>query len=53
MRDKQLEGVIRFWETKLVDRDLLSPGTVALIELTIKYLKELKEVKESEEANTV
>ena len=43
----ELEGVLRFWEAKLVDRFLLSPSTITLIELTIKFLKELKQRREN------
>ena len=38
-----LEGCIRFWESTLFhNRYLLEPATIALIEMTIKFLKELQ-----------
>ena len=39
----ELEGCIRFWESKLKDKYLLEPATIALIEMTIKFLKKLQE----------
>lgn len=48
MPDKQLEGTIRFWESKLqYERYLMSPGTEVLVKQTVKYLKELEEIKDS------
>uniref|UniRef100_A0A6H2A4C2 Uncharacterized protein n=1 Tax=viral metagenome TaxID=1070528 RepID=A0A6H2A4C2_9ZZZZ len=41
--DKQLQGVILFWQAKLEQRYLLNESTIALIQLTIRYLKELQE----------
>ena len=38
-----LEGCTRFWESKLKEKYLLEPGTIAQITMTIKFLKELQE----------
>lgn len=35
----QLEGCIRFWEYKLVDKGLFEPATLAQIEHTVRFLK--------------
>ncbi|MBU2685776.1 MAG: hypothetical protein KKF27_21255 [Gammaproteobacteria bacterium] len=43
--DRELSGVISFWEAKLQTKYLMDLSTAVLIELTIKYLKELQEVK--------
>ena len=40
-----LEGCIRFWESKLIDKGLYSPATMALIETTVKFLKELQKIQ--------
>ena len=37
-----LEGCIRFWESKLKDEYLLDPSVIVLIKMTIKFLKELQ-----------
>ena len=40
---EKLKGCIRYWEGKLLYmKAYLQPGDEALIELTIKFLKELK-----------
>lgn len=45
----QLEGCIRFWESKLFhNRYLLEPATIVLIESTIHFLKELQQIKKEE-----
>ncbi len=42
---RQMNGTIRFWESRLLDRSLLSVSTAALIALTLEDLKELRSVK--------
>lgn len=43
---KQLEGCIKFWESKLFhDKFLLESSTEVLIESTVSYLKELQQIK--------
>ncbi len=42
---RQMNGTIRFWESRLLDRGLLSISTAALIELTLEDLKELRSFK--------
>jgi hypothetical protein len=47
MPDKQLEGTIRFWESKLqYDKYLMESATEAQVQQTVKYLKELQGIKE-------
>ncbi len=41
----QLEGCIRFWESKLKDMYLLESSTRVLVEQTVSYLKELQQIK--------
>ncbi len=42
----QLNGCITFWEVKLAhDRYLMAPATQALIENTVRYLKELEKLQ--------
>ena len=44
---QQLNGCIAFWEVKLAqDRYLMAPATQALIENTVRYLKELEKLQE-------
>ncbi|GAI93740.1 unnamed protein product [marine sediment metagenome] len=44
---QQLNGCITFWEVKLAqDRYLMAPATQALIENTVRYLKELEKLQE-------
>lgn len=38
----ELEGAIKFWENQLKNRGLLAISTAAIIERTVKFLKELK-----------
>jgi len=40
----ELEGCIRFWESKRKDR-LLDVTTAAIIDSTIRFLKELQRLK--------
>ncbi len=42
---EQLEGCIRFWESKLEDKYLLESSTEVLIRETVNYLRELKQIK--------
>lgn len=44
---QQLNGCITFWEAKLAqDSYLMAPATQALIEDTVRYLKELEKLQE-------
>ena len=44
-----LEGCIQFWESTLFHQGyVLEPSTKALLEMTIKFLKELQRLKERE-----
>ncbi len=44
---QQLNGCITFWEVKLSQESyLMAPATQALIESTVRYLKELEKLQE-------
>ncbi|MBA7686806.1 hypothetical protein ES703_95265 [subsurface metagenome] len=46
MNDKQLEGLIEFWKSKLLhDRHLMTVSTQTLVQQTINYLEELQKLK--------
>jgi len=40
-----LEGCIRYWESKRADYHLLEPSIIVMIELTIRFLKRLREME--------
>lgn len=46
---EQLEGCIKFWESKLEDKYLLEPSTEVLIKETITYLRELQQIKSADQ----
>lgn len=48
----ELEGCIKFWESKLFhDRFLMEPSTIFQVEATVRFLKRLQEY-EAKESNT-